>query len=151
MNVPDESAPDKSALDKSAPDTAAPDSAELVSGTTLAPLLAAPNAESNPLRSAPNEPNPPELVKSPTTVLTSAPNVGSKPDSELMIGSIITSNTSACADGATPHGPNPNANTAPALEPHPTTRRRRAFALRDLRFRLLQCRPAIALRLQVRA
>ena len=121
----------------SAPDTAATvsDAAELVSGTTPAALLAAPNAKSTPLKSAATPFH--EVVKSPSRVLTSAPNVGSTLDSALMIGSTITSNSSACA-GATPHGPVPNANTAPALVPQPTTRRRRALALPDWRFRLLR-------------
>ena len=114
------SRPWETELHASAPDPDAA-AAELVSGTTLAALLAAPNAEPTPPKSATHESHPLEVLTSPSRVLTSAPNEGSTLDNELMIGSKITSSPSACAAGATPHGPNPNANTAPALVPNATT------------------------------
>ena len=67
------------------------DAAELVSGTTLATLLLAPNNESKLLKSASTESQPLEVVKSPSTAVKSVPSVGSMLEIELMIGSIITS------------------------------------------------------------
>ena len=68
----------------------------------------------------------------------STASVGSTLERELMIGSIITSNSSACADGVMANGVMPNAKNAPALAIKPTTARRSAFALRDRRFRFGQ-------------
>jgi hypothetical protein len=114
------------------------DAAELVSGTTLATLLLAPNNESKLPRSASKESKPLEVVKSPSTAVKSAPSVGSMLEIELMIGSIITSNSSACADGVMANGVMPNAKNAPTLAIKPTTARRSVFALRGRRFRLLK-------------
>ena len=111
------------------------DAAELVSGTTLATLLLAPNNESKLPKSASPGSQPLDVLKSPSAAVKSVPSVGSMLEIELIIGSIITSNSSACADGAAANGVMPNAKNAPALAIKPTTARRSAFALRDRRFR----------------
>src|ERR1700744_5419440 len=114
------------------------DAAELVSGTALATLLLAPNNESKLLKSASTGSQPPEVVRSPSAAVKSVPSVGSMLEIELMIGSIISSNSSACADGVVANGVMPNAKNAPALAIKPLTARRSAFALRGRRFRFGQ-------------
>src|ERR1700734_2299009 len=97
------------------------DAAELASENTLATLLLAANDESKPPKSASTGSPPLEMVKSPSAAVKSAPSVGSMLAIELMTGSIITSNSSACADGVMSNGVMPNANNAPALAIKPTT------------------------------
>src|SRR5271163_4904885 len=112
--------------------------AEPVSGTTLATLLLAPNNESKLLKSASTGSQPLEVVKPPSAAVKSVPSVGSMLEIELMIGSTISSNSSACADGVMANGVMPNDKNALALAIKPTTARRSAFALRGRRFRLLR-------------
>ncbi|MGO9926921.1 MAG: hypothetical protein ACLPLP_12555, partial [Mycobacterium sp.] len=97
--------------------------AEPVSGTTLATLLLAPNNESKLLKSASTGSQPLEVVKSPSAAVKSVPSVGSMLEIELMIGSMISSNSSACADGVMANGDMPNAKKALALAIKPTTAR----------------------------
>jgi hypothetical protein len=52
-------------------------------------------------------------------------------DRELRMGSMIRLNSSALAVGVEANGDMPKAKNALALAPIPTTRRRRAWALRD--------------------
>ena len=63
----------ESALDAAEPMS---DAAELVSGTTLATLLLAPNNESKLLKSASTESQPLEVVKSPSAAVKSYPAWG---------------------------------------------------------------------------
>src|ERR1700733_12674471 len=114
------------------------DAAELVSGTALATLLLAPNNESKLLTSASTGSQPLGVVKSPSATVKSVPSVGSMLEIELMIGSTIRSNSSACADGVMGNGVMPNAKNAPALAIKPTTARPSAFALPGRGFPLLK-------------
>ena len=107
-------------------------------------LLLTPASEPKLLKSAAAESKPLELVKSPRTVVKSAPSVGSMLDRELMMGSRITSNASAWAGGAPASGLSPNAKNAPAPLPRPIVRRRRALSLPDRRLPFAEPRPAIA-------